>query len=790
MQAKLDDTVVDINEENIISVIIDYDYHSEVIAPVVMAKVRLDKNLLDYIIENKDKARIILKINRVNVLQDVQTEIQYINTVCTYELMDDTYNDKSTLYDRTSGRKDVYAETIIGLISEDCVERNIKNFDCVLKEGNFMGAIAYFCSHMPLVIEPFTYNKEFDQLIVPPLESIKQVIRFLYNIAVFYDSPLRFYNDFHRVYLLSSSGNPVPVVGEPSSTVVITLRKPDRDLDDSLTLGIELNEQGNYYDMKVVTTDAVYMKNNLIDKDFNKLIGVLDPSREMSLPIIVDNVIQMAESAIVGLNDIITGNVEAIGQGANEAVIANNQVIYSTGVVRDTTAAYVETTAQAQGRNDSLLDKYYNALIKALEKQAANNNTGSGQSGSGSSISTAASKKKYKAKYEEAKGKVSGLNSVPEETEAYMYKCAQGKINAAGVAEIACEGAYSMVSYESLYNGVKMDNIPQNIPTMEAKGPINETYVDLIASRSSAAHGYMGDSYSGCSDSTNRTLDTMGNTIDTIKYFYEELKKIYNSMNSSTGSSGASGGQGGGGSVQCPISKSEYEEDVEELNEYKNQVTGQQQEMESHYDSMMNGIVNSMNFSSTMENTLESLIPSIESLTQSLADGLVDALFGGGIGAVWDVFNNNLAKLASQTFSEGFSNLGIGSLNDLNDISKIFDLSQVAKIGLTSIVSNKLKILDSGGSEKIKYIDLGNDDPNRLKVMEYEVNLGAVTFSCTKENIDNSILTLNKEYIVQNVDSKSELNGRYLLHHKQEIYVREDALYNSKTILDFVKVPG
>ena len=73
--------------------------------------------------------------------------------------------------------------------------------------------------------------------------------------------------------------------------------------------------------------------------------------------------------------------------------------------------------------------------------------------------------------------------------------------------------------------------------------------------------------------------------------------------------------------------------------------------------------------------------------------------------------------------------------------------------------------------------------------MEYEVNLGAVTFSCTKENIDNSILTLNKEYIVQNVDSKSELNGRYLLHHKQEIYVREDALYNSKTILDFVKVP-
>ena len=397
MQAKLDDAVVDINEENIISVIIDYDYHSEVIAPVVMAKLRLDKNLLDYIIENKDKARIILKINRVDVLQDVQTEIQYINTICTYELMDDTYNDKSTLYDRTSGREDVYAETIIGLISEDCVERNIKNFDCVLKDGNFMGAIAYFCSHMPLVIEPFTYNKEFEQLIIPPLESIKQVIRFLYNIAVFYDSPLRFYNDFHRVYLLSSSGNAVPVIGEPSSTVLITLRKPDRDLEDSLTLGIEFNEEGRYYDMKVITNDAVYMKNNLIDKDFNKLVGVLDPSREMSLPVIVDNIIQMAENSIVGLDNVITGNVEAISDGANDAVAAGNQVTFSSGVIRDTTAAYVETTAQAQGRNDTMLDKYYNALIQGLNKQAANSG---GSSGGGSSSS--ANKSKYKARYDAA----------------------------------------------------------------------------------------------------------------------------------------------------------------------------------------------------------------------------------------------------------------------------------------------------------------------------------------------------------------------------------------------------
>lgn len=785
MVATVDDISVDIYEDNIISLVIDYDYHSEVVIPVVMAKLRLDKNLLDYIIENKDKARIILKINKVNVLQDAQSEIQYINTVCTYELMDDTYNDKSTLYDRDSGREDVYAETIIGLISEDCIERNIKNYDCVLKDGNFMGAIAYFCAHMPLVIEPFTYNKEFDQLIIPPLESIKQVIRFLYNIAVFYDTPLRFYNDFHRVYLLSSSGNPVPVIGELSSTVVITLRKPDRDTDDALTLGIAYNEEGEYYDMKVVTNDAVYMKNNLTDKDFNKFVGILDPSREKSLPIMIDNIIQMAGDAVASLNNTIMSKVGDISQGANDAIAGNHQTSYSSGIIRDTTAAYVETSSLAQERNDMLLDKYYQALLKALEKQA------SAQSSSGTgghhSPSSSASASKYLARYTQAKNKISGLNSIPEETEDYLYKCAQGKVNVTGVADIACEGAYSMVSYESLYNGVKIEDIPQNIPTMEAKGPINETYTRLINSRSIAAGGYMNDSHNGESESTTKCIDSLDYSIETIDYFYDELKKIYASIQATQGGGSQSSQQTG--LAQCPISESEHREDMEELNGYKDQVVNQQQVMEEHFGSIIECVAKDIGFGENMDNTLESLTPSVESLGECLLQGLAGALSGGGIGAMWDIFSSNLAQLATKTFNEGMAKLGISSLEDLSDISKIGDLSSIGQIGLTSIIGNKLKILDSGGSEKVKYIDLGNDDPNRIKVMENEINLGAVTFSCTKENIDNSILTINKEYIVQNVDSKSDLNGRYLLHHKQEIYVREDALFNSKTILDFVKVP-
>ena len=780
LQATLDDAVVDIYEDNIISVIIDYDYHSEVVMPVVMVKLRLDKNLLDYIIENKDKARMILKICKVDTLQDVQTEIQYINTVCTYELMDDTYNDKSTLYDRNSGREDVYAETIIGLISEDCVERNVKNNDCVLKDGNFLGAIAYFCSHMPLVVEPFTYNKEFDQFIVPPLESIKQLIRFFYNISVFYDTPLRFFNDFHRVYLLSSSGNPIPVIGEPSSTVVITLRKPDRDTDDALTLGITYNEEGQYYDMKVITNDAVYNQNNLTDKDFNKFVGVLDPSREMSLPALISNVVQQAGDAVASLNNTIMTNVGDISQGANNAIQGSNQVTYSSGIIRDTTAAYVEITAQAQGRNDALLDKYYNALKQALAKQAANS---SGSSGSGSG-SSGASANKYLARYNSAKGKVSDLNSVPEETESYLYTLAQGKVNVNGVADIATQGAYSMVSYQSLYDGVKIEDIPRNIETMEAKEPINQTYTDLINSRSTAANGYMGDSHSGESASTNKTLDNLDYSIETIEYFYDELKKIYSSMNS-----GGNNGQGGGNTATCPITESEHKRDMEELNGYKGTVVNQQQTMESNFGSIQECIANDISFGGVMENTLQQAIPSVDTLVGTLVEGLAGAIFGGGIGAIWDVFNNNLARLVTQTFTQGLAELGISSLAQLSDISKIFDLSSVAKTGITSITSNKLKILDSGGSDKIKYIDLGNDDPNRIKVMESEINLGATTFSCTKENIDNSILTLNKEYIVQNVDEKSNMNGRYLLHHKQEIYVREDTLFNSKTILDFVKVP-
>ena len=787
---------VEINEENIISLAIDYDYHSEVVMPIVIIKVRFDKNLIDKLIQNKDKSKIILRVNKVLVTQSNQVEQPYINTVCTYELMDDTYADKTNMYNKNSTMKDIYAETIIGLISEDCINRNIRNNDCVIKNGNMAGAVAYFTNHKPILIEPFTYNKSFEQLIVPPMESIKQIIKFLANIAVFYDSPIRYFNDFHKVYLLSSKGNPVEMIGEQASRVVISLRKGDT-ADEPFEQGIIFNTSKNWYDLPISTNDAVYNVNNIIEKDFNKLIGIIDPSRKQSIPTIIGDAISNIVGDISNLNNCITSNRDLIAAGANNAIQGNNEVGYEVGVINHATDLYIAASERARATCDTLLDKYYETLNKLKEKldKLENENSSSGNNSKKSSIyddedDDDDESEKYTAWYNSGKAELPVFEQVSTDALSYMRDATRCKVNMTGISNIATKSAYSTTSYESLYNGIKIENLPNNLATLEGKTPINEQYSELIQQRAAASTNYLGSFKTAMNTSLTNTLDSLLEIRTIIDDMYEEIKKLAEEV--SENDSGSTGG-----SVKYPITEAEHNLDLYSIDYEVGVINTQYDTMKNSSNTINEWVTSNSSFSQVMDNTINKAAGLVADLGKNMLTNLVGGLFSGqglnglldelGTGAIWDVFTTNINNIIESTYQSGLAELGIGSLAEFNNLDNILNLSGAGKVGLTSLISNRLKILDSGGLDRIKYIDLGNDDPNKIKVVENEIALSGTSLSITKDNIDNSVITLNKEYLVQNVDMKTELNGRYLLRHKQEIYVREDNLFNAKTILDFVK---
>lgn len=65
-----------------------------------------------------------------------------------------------------------------------------------------------------------------------------------------------------------------------------------------------------------------------------------------------------------------------------------------------------------------------------------------------------------------------------------------------------------------------------------------------------------------------------------------------------------------------------------------------------------------------------------------------------------------------------------------------------------------------------------NGNLNYINEIKHGEEMSTVVLDITKTEIDNSILTPNKEYIVHNYSSYSEYDGRYILSYKKEMFVQ------------------
>ena len=60
--------------------------------------------------------------------------------------------------------------------------------------------------------------------------------------------------------------------------------------------------------------------------------------------------------------------------------------------------------------------------------------------------------------------------------------------------------------------------------------------------------------------------------------------------------------------------------------------------------------------------------------------------------------------------------------------------------------------------------------------------------SVNKYDLDPSVFTPNKRYLVKNYDAHNNKDGKFLLNKKTEVYVREDDTFTCNTMLDLCKV--
>ena len=93
--------------------------------------------------------------------------------------------------------------------------------------------------------------------------------------------------------------------------------------------------------------------------------------------------------------------------------------------------------------------------------------------------------------------------------------------------------------------------------------------------------------------------------------------------------------------------------------------------------------------------------------------------------------------------------------------------------------------------EKTRSIRISNDNSRLLDNLVSSTDTGSIQLMIQKTNIDSSILTINKEYIINanEVYKTDEYNGRYILARKRELYMREDENFVMNTMMILEKVP-
>ena len=258
------------------SMIIDHNYDSNNCMPVIYLNLSLDKSFVDNIILNKNTNLFTLVLYKYDELADTILETECFRKKCVYFLPDDVSNTDSIDYNETNIEQNIentFRQINLGLICLDHINNNKRSLEIAAGNASVYDCAKYCTSHIPnMIIEPFSYNEHYNQIIMPTKDSVNKALKFLNNFRVFYSTPYRYYQDFNYTYIISSSGKAIRRKDEKYSSIIINIQ--DILAVDANDPGISINKERQSYEIVVNYINASVSDNTLVNKSKNKLKGI------------------------------------------------------------------------------------------------------------------------------------------------------------------------------------------------------------------------------------------------------------------------------------------------------------------------------------------------------------------------------------------------------------------------------------------------------------------------------------------------------------------------------------
>lgn len=264
----LDNTETEIPYESINSVSIRHDFDTSNM-PAIFLSLNMEYKLYNSIVNNVGTGVFRLSIKRYNRNSVSPLKHGDISGLFTYIVPTDPEYNKTLI--QTDDNSTSYKSGTVALLSLDLINNNHKVINSIIKNSNMISIVYKYTNHMNMIIEPFTNEENRETLIIPPTSTLTRLLSFLNDTEAFYDTKYRFFMDFDRSYLLSSSGVAVPDQDSEYDTIIINVLDPS--LSSSNYSGFDINKSAGAYVLNISASDTSMNIDTSSDLQCNKILS-------------------------------------------------------------------------------------------------------------------------------------------------------------------------------------------------------------------------------------------------------------------------------------------------------------------------------------------------------------------------------------------------------------------------------------------------------------------------------------------------------------------------------------
>ena len=263
----------------------DYD---KLNMPILYLTVNTGKQLIDKIVLGKQNSTFMINIRKVSSNDNSLVE-DYIKDEFLYFLVDDINYTDVTEYtpNDNKDRDDVFRRITFGCIKLDTVNKNKKLFNGVYRGVTNMGLVLWATEQLDnLIIEPML-SSNYDELIVPPIDTLAKLLNYLNERSAFYTTDYRYFLDYDKSYIMSSSGIGIPTRDDPINDIIISVCDPSQP--SAYIQGVSKDDQAKAYVVPVNANESRMYIDTVIEKSFNSLYGITGDGNTKELQLNLSN---------------------------------------------------------------------------------------------------------------------------------------------------------------------------------------------------------------------------------------------------------------------------------------------------------------------------------------------------------------------------------------------------------------------------------------------------------------------------------------------------------------------